>query len=80
MEFQAYDVAIIPIIIAVVQLVAKSGVPNRFLPLVSLALGLVSGFIYIAPDDPKKAVLVGLVMGLSAVGAYSGVKNTMQKK
>lgn len=80
MEFQAYDIALVPIIIALVGIIAKAGLNVRFQPAVALALGLAGGFIYIAPDDPKQAVLVGIVMGLSAIGAYSGVKNTVQKR
>lgn len=80
MEFQAYDVALVPLIVAVVGVVRAAGVPPRWLPLIAVVLGLVAGFVYIAPDEPKKAVLSGILMGLSAIGAWSGIKNTMQKK
>lgn len=80
MEFTVYDVALVPIIVALVGVLGKLGVPARWQPLVAVALGLAGGFVYIAPDDPKQAVLVGLVMGLTAIGAYSGTKNTVQKR
>lgn len=80
MEFQVYDIALVPIIVALVGLTAKAGVGPRFLPAVALVLGLTGGFVYIAPEDPKKAALIGIVMGLSAIGAYSGVKNTIEKR
>lgn len=80
MEFQVYDIALVPIIVALVGLTAKAGVGPRFLPAVALVLGLTGGFVYIAPEDPKKAALIGIVMGLSAIGAWSGVKNTVQKR
>ncbi|WP_274366204.1 hypothetical protein [Paenibacillus thermotolerans] len=79
MEFQAYDVALVPLIVSVVAVVRAAGVPSRWLPLVAVVLGLVAGFVYIAPSDPRKAILSGVVMGLSSVGAWSGVKNTVQK-
>lgn len=79
MEFQAYDIALVPVIVALVGVIRTAGLPARWLPLVAVALGLVSGFVYIAPDDPQKAALSGIVMGLSAIGAWSGTKNTFQK-
>jgi hypothetical protein len=78
MDFQAYDIALIPVIVAVIQLFITAGLPKRFAPVVSLALGEVAAFVYVAPGDPAQAALVGVVMGLSAVGLFSGVKNTIQ--
>ncbi|HZG55311.1 hypothetical protein [Paenibacillus sp.] len=80
MDFEVYDIALIPIVIALVRLAGSMGVPSRLLPAVALALGLVGGFVYLAPDDPKRAALVGVVLGLSAIGAHSGIKNTIERK
>jgi drug/metabolite transporter (DMT)-like permease len=80
MEFTTYDVAIIPLIVALVGVLGKFGLTARWQPLAALVLGLAGGFVYVAPEDPKKAVLVGLVMGLSSIGTFSGVKNTIQKR
>lgn len=80
MDFTAYDIAVVPVIVALVALAGQLGVPSRWLPAVSLFLGLVAGFVYIAPSDPKQAALVGVVMGLAAIGAWSGTKNTIQKR
>lgn len=80
MEFQAYDIALVPIIIILVE-VAKQifKVPSRWLPLVNIVLGQAAAFFYVAPDDPKYAVLAGLVMAFSAMGLWSGAKNTFGK-
>lgn len=75
LEFVAYDIAVVPVIIALIELVKRAGVPKRALPLIAVVLGVVSGFVYIAPGQADEAVLVGVVMGLSAVGLYSGAKN-----
>ena len=75
---QVYDVAIIPLIIGVTELVKKLGLPNKFAALLSAVLGVVIGLVYVAPNDPAKGVLVGLSMGLAASGLYSGVKNTVE--
>ncbi len=79
MDFQVYDIAIIPLIVTIVGLIQSAGVSKRFLPLVAIVLGEAAAFLYLVPDDPRKAALVGLVAGLTAVGAHSGVKNTLGK-
>ena len=78
MEFTTYGISVIPIIVGIVQLAKKFGFPTRFAPLLSLLLGFAAAFIYIAPGQLKEAILIGLVMGLSAVGLYSGSKNTLR--
>ena len=73
-----YDVAIIPLIIGVTELVKKLGLPNKFAALLSAVLGVLIGLVYVAPENPPKAILVGLSMGLAASGLYSGTKNTVE--
>lgn len=75
---QVYDVAIIPLIIGVTELVKKLGLPNKFAALLSAVLGVVIGLVYVAPENPLEGILVGLSMGLAASGLYSGTKNTVE--
>jgi len=75
---EIYDVAIIPLIVGLVELVKKLGLPDKFAAVLSAVLGVVIGLVYVAPDDPAKGVLVGLSMGLAASGLYSGTKNTVE--
>ncbi|NBI28159.1 hypothetical protein [Chengkuizengella marina] len=79
MEFQVYDFAIVPIIVALVQLAKQLGLGAKLLPVFSLVLGVATGIFYVAPGDPKQAILVGIVMGLAASGLWSGAKNIVQK-
>lgn len=80
MEFTAYDVALIPVIIALVEIVKQvAKLPGRWVPLLNIALGQIAAFVYVAPGDPKYAVLSGLVMAFSAMGLWSGAKNTFRK-
>ncbi|WP_201763481.1 hypothetical protein [Chengkuizengella marina] len=79
MDFQVYDIAIVPIIVALVQLAKQLGLGAKLLPVLSLALGVATGIFYVAPSDPKQAILVGIVMGLAASGLWSGSKNIVQK-
>lgn len=76
---EVYGVALIPLIIGLVELFKWFGLPKKLLPLFSLALGITAGIIYVNPGDIKGGILVGLMMGLSASGLYSGTKNTFEK-
>lgn len=78
MEYSIYDIALIPLVVAIVGLFTKAGVPSKYLPFIAVVLGLLLGLFYVNPEDPKEAILSGIVIGLSAIGGYSGVKNTIQ--
>lgn len=80
MEFTSYDIAIIPIVVALVEVISRLGVPSKFLPLCAIVIGIAAGVFFIAPESMPQAILSGIVVGLSAVGMYSGVKNTVQDK
>lgn len=80
MNFEVYDIAIVPVIVALVSVMGQIGLPDRFKPVVALLLGVAGGFGYVSPDDWRQAAFVGVVMGLSAIGAYSGVKNMVERR
>ncbi|MGB4385884.1 MAG: hypothetical protein WBI88_03945 [Caldicoprobacterales bacterium] len=73
-----YDVLIVPFIVGIVELVKKLGLPSKFCPVVSVVLGVIIGLVYISPNDIAQGILVGASLGLSAVGLYSGTKNTKE--
>jgi len=77
-DLKAYDIAIIPIIIAIVELFKRLGLNQKYAPVIAVVLGIIFGFVYLAPGDPAKAFLLGLVAGLSATGLYSGAKNVSE--
>lgn len=80
MDFQVYDIAIIPLIVAVVGIISMMGVPAKYLPIVALVLGVLVGVFYIAPGDLPKGIISGIVAGVAAIGTHSGVKNTVQSR
>jgi hypothetical protein len=77
METSIYGLSLVPIVIGLVQVFRGFGVPTQFLPLTSIFLGILLGVIYVAPDDWKKGILVGIWVGLGATGMHSGIKNTV---
>jgi len=73
-----FDIALlITVIVALTQLV-KNFVPNKFLPVVSLILGLIAGIFY-ADGDLKNQVMYGLMIGLSASGLFDQSKIVTKK-
>lgn len=75
---EVYNVAIIPLIVGVVELLKQLGLPSKFAALASVVLGIVIGVVYVSPDSITQAILVGASLGLSACGLYSGTKNTKE--
>ena len=73
-----YDVALIPLIVAVVQMLKVVGLPVKFAALAAVGLGILLGVVYIAPQDILQGLLVGASVGLSASGLYSSTKNTIE--
>ena len=73
-----YGIALVPVVLAMVELLKRAGIPKKLSPIVSIVLGILAGFYYLAPDDPKKAIFLGLVVGLSAIVLFSVTKNTIE--
>ena len=77
---QIYDIMLIPLIVVLVQIVKYFGFKKKwFLPLASLLFGILAGVIYLYPNDVKAGIFIGVMMGLSASGMYSGGKAIFEK-
>jgi hypothetical protein len=68
----------IGVIVGIAEVIKKTGIDIKWIPLIDLILGIIAGIVYVFPDDPKKAVLSGIIIGLSASGTYSSTKNVIQ--
>lgn len=79
MEHEIYGIALLPIIISLLEVIKLYKVPTKFIPLISLAIGILIALFFIAPGEYPKAILIGIQLGLAAVGLHSGVKNTLEK-
>lgn len=75
---EVYDVALVPLILAIVEMCKGLGLPKKFSPVVASALGIAAGVIYVAPGNIAEGILVGLSLGLAAAGLYSGTKNVKE--
>ena len=73
-------VAAVPLIVALVEGAKQAGLPPRWAAGVAIALGLLVSLGYQAVDGPLDgrawldAFVIGLALGLSAAGLYSGTR------
>lgn len=66
----------IALIIGIAEVIKKMGVNPKYIPLLDLVLGLISGFLVYYEDlGLTKSLMIGLMFGLSACGLFSGYKN-----
>lgn len=76
-------VAQVALIIGLAEIVKRLGLENRFIPIVDVVLGLICGYgvYYVSMGRTvTESVLVGLALGLSACGLFSGIKNVTENK
>lgn len=78
----AAGVAVVPLIVALVEVVKGAGLPTRWCALAAVLLGVAASAAYQAfgPAQARTwadALAVGLALGLSAAGLYSGARTTL---
>jgi hypothetical protein len=78
MNLTINQVALIPLITALIELSKQAGLSTKYCPILSIVLGLLAGAFYINPINLKEGIVSGLMVGLSASGLYSSTKNVNQ--
>jgi len=68
-------ISVVGIIIGLIQVAKKMGLPNKFAPMLSISLGVIFGGIVAMLESDPGNVFVGLACGLMACGLYDQVKN-----
>ena len=68
-----YDVALIPATMGLVDVAKRAGLPSKYAPIVSIAVGISLG-IATNIGNIQKGIFTGIAIGLSASGLYSGTK------
>lgn len=63
---------------SVTELIKRLGLPSKYAPLTSVALGIAFA-MYFLKDNSSDIVFAGLVMGLTVSGLYSGGKALLGK-
>lgn len=71
----------VALVIGIAEVFKRLGVNARLIPILDLALGLVSGIgVYHFGNKIEivSSILIGLAVGLSACGLFSGIKNVAE--
>ena len=72
----------VALIIGLAELIKGLGLEKRWIPLVDLGLGILSGiFVYhfVFGNGIIESLVLGVALGLSACGLFSGIKNMIGK-
>jgi hypothetical protein len=84
MEITFTLAVLVAAVVGLVEVVKKIGLPSRFLPVAAIVLGVGLSMLAVlgnmADASYAEAAFGGLIAGLSAVGLYSGTKNTAKSK
>ncbi|MFH1778019.1 MAG: hypothetical protein ABH952_10735 [Candidatus Omnitrophota bacterium] len=65
------------VIIGLVNAVKQTGISPRTLPFFAIVFGVLISVIGFDFNDIKKEIVIGIWLGLGAVGLHSGLKNTL---
>ena len=70
------------IVVGLVEVVKRAGLPDRVAPIAALAIGICIAFIgktWLPTQGAADVILYGLIMGLSSMGLYSGGRAIAEK-
>ena len=71
----------IALICGMAEVLKMAGVPKKYIPICDVLMGILNSMLlYCCVMDQGliESIFVGIVLGLSACGLYSGVKNTIE--
>jgi hypothetical protein len=71
-EFSPLVIGIVPVALGLVAAVKQIGLPSRFAPLASIAIGI--GLVALTGQAWQADVAQGIIIGLAASGLWSGSK------
>ena len=83
MDFELItDGSAILVIIAIIQMIKSFGLNQKYSPIIAVILGIGFSLVmaYYGNTVEYEAIIKGLIVGLGAVGLYSGTKNTAELK
>lgn len=72
----------VALIIGLAEAVKGIGFPKRYIPIFDIVLGLISGLVVYGYEyhlGLVRGFMLGLAIGLSACGLFSGIKNVIKR-
>ncbi|MEC5425665.1 hypothetical protein QGM71_19480 [Virgibacillus sp. C22-A2] len=79
-EIDVYRILLVPVILGLIQAAKIVGLPKNYSPILAVVLGAIAGPVYITTDNIAAGILIGIALGLSSIGLYSGTRNFSRKK
>jgi hypothetical protein len=76
-----FGIAVVPAIVGLVEVCKDLGVPTRVSPALAVCFGILAGLaeLYAGQWPWIQAVVLGISLGLSACGLYSGAKTVVDR-
>jgi lysylphosphatidylglycerol synthetase-like protein (DUF2156 family) len=66
---------VIAVVVALTQLIKKMNlIPIKFLPIVTIVLGLLAGIFYVEASTIQEKIMMGVMIGLSSSGLFDQSK------
>lgn len=75
-------VGLTALVIGIAELCKRCGLPTKWIPLFDVVLGIISGLVVYGYEYHLgliRGFMLGLAIGLSACGLFSGIKNVIEK-
>lgn len=82
-EYLLSPVAQVALVIGIAEIIKKIGLDKKWIPVVDVVLGLISGILLYGISlgyGIANGVLLGLAIGLSACGMFSGIRNLTKQE
>lgn len=77
-EFNLMFGILVAVVIGILEAIKRTEIVNhKYIPLISLAIGIPMGIIY-SGFAIQEGILAGIMIGLGAVGLYSGTTNVVE--
>ena len=76
MEVSLQFIVLVPVVVGLVKAVRMAGVRSKWLPLVSIAMGIATVYVL---GGFNLDIIQGIIVGLTASGLWSGTKSTFGK-
>ena len=67
------------IIMGIAEAIKQAGLASKYIPIIDVVLGIICGLIVYSKEyGTLKSVIIGLALGISGCGLFSGIKNLNQ--
>ncbi len=83
MEYLLTPACQVALIIGLAEILKRAGCPTRLIPFADLVIGITSGICVYGLSmgyGILNGIILGIALGLSACGLFSGIKNTFESE